>query len=336
MALESNFQPRSEVEVLVAKPATTVAIGAEMTAGTDVFNQLQITDYNIEHASAPIDVAPPRSGIYGQIENQGHHRPDNALYEVTLTMRGTPTSVLSCTLPLFGVGASPSALTAQDNTGVMQDGSNSADQAMLVFLNAGSDATANDVVIKSCFCTSMTMREDVGTNGGEMVVEATFVSAYQPEEKNFALTSGQKTADTDAPKNIFDLNTYNITTASAAEDLTIANWEITIARPLARVHYQPGSASFDPYGYVQTGPYEVTGSLNVKRDDAIFDLVSAIKGDSTGVALNIAESSGFTLSLPDIMIDNSKPEVGDFLTQTIPFRAFGASESASIISITIS
>ena len=90
------------------------------------------------------------------------------------------------------------------------------------------------------------------------------------------------------------------------------------------------------FGYVQNGPYEVTGTLVAKRDDSIHDLDAKIAGDSAGIALSLAESSGYTLSLPDVMIDNSKPEVGDFLLQNIPFRAFAANETAPIIEITAS
>ena len=58
-------------------------------------------------------------------------------------------------------------------------------------------------------------------------------------------------------------------------------------------------------------------------------------GLSGGIAILLAESSDLTISLPKVMIDNSKPEVSDFLLQTIPFRAFGANEAGNIISITI-
>ena len=54
------------------------------------------------------------------------------------------------------------------------------------------------------------------------------------------------------------------------------------------------------------------------------------------LALALA-SSGFAIAAPDVMIDNTKPDMGgEYLLQTIPFRAFAASETAQIIGITIS
>tara|TARA_Y100001937_G_scaffold73837_1_gene100469 strand:- start:327 stop:1325 length:999 start_codon:yes stop_codon:yes gene_type:complete len=331
MAIKTNFQPRGDIQVLLGSGAK--ALGTKHS-GSDTYHKLQVVDYNIEYASSVVEVAPSRSGIYAQMEKQGHHRPDNQMYEVTLTMRGTPTAVLKSCLSLFSEGSSAASLTGASSTGSMKDNVSNTDAVTLVFQNAGSDteeSTPNDdIVMAGCFATQMVMREDVGTNGGELVVETTFVTAYQPAEEALG-TISTPTTDEAAAKNIFDLSTVQLD----SQDIVLNNFEITIARPLARVHHQGSGAAFKPFGYVQTGPYEVTGTLTVKRDDAIHDIKDHIKGDSAGIALSIAESSGFTISCPDVMIDNSKPEVSDFLLQSIPFRAFGATESASVISITI-
>jgi len=211
----------------------------------------------------------------------------------------------------------------------MKHNTNTVNAVTLLFKNGGSDASNISSVMVGCFCTSMTMREDIGTNGGEMVVESTFVTGYRPVENTLAASS--ETLDTATPKNIFSLSTQNVN----SQPVVCNSWEITIARPLARVGYID-TTNYNPYGYCQTGPYEVTGSLMVKRDDTIEDLATNLKGDSAGIAIDIAESSGFTISIPDAMIDNSQPENGDYMMQNIPFRAFAADESANIISITIS
>ena len=247
-------------------------------------------------------------------------------------MRGTPTAVLKSCLALFSEGSSAAALTPASSTGTMKHGTGTTDAVTLLFKNGGSDATNISSVMVGCFCTSMTLREDVGTNGGEMVVESTFMTGYRPVENTLAASS--ETLDTASPKNIFSLDSSTISDGSNAQPLVLNSWEITISRPLARVGYI-NTADYNPYGYVQTGPYEVTGTLLAKRDDSIEDLATKLKGDSAGIAIAIAESSGFTISIPDAMIDNSQPENGDFMLQSIPFRAFAASETATIISITI-
>ena len=324
---ETNFQARSNISVAIGSKGSAVNLGTSHAAG-DTWNFLQVTDFNIQHAGATLDVAPNKSGILGQLESQGHHRPDTMMYEVTLTMRGTPTAVLKSCLPLFSEGASAAALTPASSTGTMKHGTGSTDAVTLLFKNGGSDASNISSVMIGCFCTSMTLREDIGTNGGEMVVESTFVTGYRPVENTLAASS--ETLDTAAPKNIFSLATQTIDN----QPLVLNSWEITISRPLARVGYID-TTDYNPYGYVQAGPYEVTGTLLAKRDDSIEDLATKLKGDSSGIAIAIEESSGFAISIPDAMIDNSQPENGDFMLQSIPFRAFAASETATIISITI-
>lgn len=324
---ETNFQSQSDIAVAIGSKGSAVNLGTSHAAG-DTWNFLQVTDFNIQHVGATLDVAPHKSGIYGQLESQGHHRPDTMMYEVTLTMRGTPTAVLKSCLPLFSEGSSAAALTPASSTGVMKHGTGSTDAVTLLFKNGGSDATNISSVMLGCFCTSMTLRQDIGTSGGEMVVESTFVTGYRPVENTLAASS--ETLDTDSPKNIFSLATQTID----SQPLVLNSWEITISRPLARVGYID-TTDYNPYGYVQTGPYEVTGTLLAKRDDSIEDLATKLKGDSSGIAISLAESSGFTISIPDAMIDNSQPENGDFMLQSIPFRAFAASETATIISITI-
>jgi len=329
---ETNFQSKTSIDVGIGNGSA--ALGTAH-ATSDTWNFLQVTDYNIEAASAPIDVAPSKNSVLGQLESQGHHRPDTQMYEATLTMRGTPTAILKSCLALFGDGSSTASLTPAANTNdnsasVMKHGGTNVNAVTLLFENAGSDGTNNDVSMPGCFATSMTLRADVGTNGGELVVETQFMSGYRPVQSAFG-APGSKTLDTAAPKNIFNLSTSTLN----SEALVLQSYEIVISRPLARVHYQD-TTNYYPFGYVQNGPYEVTGTLVAKRDDSIHDLDAKIAGDSAGIALSLAESSGYTLSLPDVMIDNSKPEVGDFLLQNIPFRAFAANETAPIIEITAS
>jgi len=322
---ESNFQPKGDIQVVVGTGSKN--LGTAHVAA-DTWTKLHVTDYSIEQASAPIDVAPQRSGTYGQTENMGYHRPDTQTYEVSLTMRGTPSAVLTCTNAMFGDGSSPATLTAGDSTGTMKDETANTSAVTLLFENAGSDATNVDVVMKSCFCTGLTLKEDVGTNGGELVVDATFWTAYRPEETTLTPTS--PTSDSDNPKNIFDLTTKTLDN----QPLVLSSWELSISRSLERVSYKDTN-DYDPFGYVQTSPYEVTGTISAKRDDSIYDLVSGIKGDSSGIALSLTSGADFIVNCPDVMIDNSKPEVSEYLMQSIPFRAFGADESSNIVSITI-
>ncbi len=326
--MATNFQPKGDIEVYVA--SGSALLGVQHNIATDTWNQLLVTDYSFNQASAPIETAPQRASVYGQIENQAHHRPDTQMYEASLTMRGTATALEESFLPLFGDGASPIVLTPATNTGSMKDGVANTSALTLLFKGAGADSTNTDVVMDGCFATSVTMKQDIGANGGELVVEATFVTAYRPREvASLSLTT--TSLDADDPKNIFDLDTKTLDSQS----LILNSWEISVSRSLDRVSYQD-TTDYDPFGYVQTSPYEVTGSITCKRDDNVANIFDHMKGDSTGISLTLDDGGSFAISCPDVMIDDSKPEVGEYLTQTIPFKAFAASETATILSITAS
>ena len=269
---ETNFQPKSNIQVGIGNGSANLGTAH---ANSDTWNFLQVTDFTFDQSSAPIEVAPSKNSLFGQLESQGHHRRDNIMYESTLTMRGTPTAVLKSCLALFGDGASEASLTPASNTnnnsgGKMIHGAANVNAVTLLFENAGSNLADSlvDVSMPGCFATSMTMRQDIGTNGGEMVVETSFVTGYQPVESAYAAPSS-KTLDTDAPKNIFDLATSTLD----AEALVLNSWEITISRELARIGYQD-STNYQPFGYAQVGPYEVTGQLVAKRDDSVHDFAA--------------------------------------------------------------
>ena len=328
--MATNFQPKGDIEVYVATGSALLDTQHDAGVGGDTWEQLLVTDFSINQASAPVEVAPPRASTYGQTESMGHHRPDTQMYEASLTMRGTPTAIETSCLALFGDGASPCELSPASNTGTMKDGVSNSSAVTLLFKGAGADSINVDIVMKSCFATSVALKEDVGSNGGELTVEATFVSAYRPTE-NASITPSVTSLDSATPKNIFSLSTKTLD----SQELMITSWELTMARSLDRVSFQD-TTDYDPFGYVQTAPYEVTGSISCKRDDNVENIFDHIKGDSTGIELSLAESSGFTVACDDVMIEDSKPEVGEYLTQTIPFRAFGADESSNIVSITVS
>jgi len=325
--MATNFQSRTDISVAIGSSSSNVGLGTAH-ANSDTWNFLQVTDFNIQHVGATIDVGPNKNGIYGQLQSQGHHRPDTMMYEVTLTMRGTATAVLKSCLSLFSEGSSAASLTPVSSTGVMKHGVNTTDAVTLLFKNGGSDVSNISSVMIGCFCTSMTLREAVDSNGGEMVVESTFVTGYRPIENTLAASS--EVLDTGGVKNIFSLTTTTLDSVA----LILSSWEINITRPLERVHHIDTS-NFNPFGYVQPGPYEVTGTLVAKRDDALEDIADHLKGDSTGIGISITSGDDFILTLPDVMIDNSTVENGNFMLQSIPFRAFAANETASIISITI-
>jgi len=331
---ETNFQASQGISLLFGSGSK--ALGTAHVEG-DQFDALPVISFTVPHDSAALEVASPRSGTLAQLEGQAKHRRDANIWTFDVSFKGTPTAVTYACLWAFGDGSSECLLAATsgigngtNNSASMTHNTAYTNAATVVFSNAGSDATANDVVARGCIAQSMTLKEDVGSESGQLVCDVTFWTAYPPVEE--ANTVSADATDTAAPKSIFSLSASTLN----AEPLLLNSWELTMSRSLERVGSQDYS-SYLPFGYVQTGPWEVNGSLNAKRDDSILDLIAQLQGDSTGINLSIDESSGFNIDLPDTMIEgpSTSDNGGAFQMQTIPFRAFAASTTATIVGVTI-
>tara|TARA_R110002020_G_scaffold278394_1_gene493841 strand:+ start:995 stop:2002 length:1008 start_codon:yes stop_codon:yes gene_type:complete len=333
---ETNFQALSNVSLLFAKDSSTTALG---TAHGDADNwlALPVISFSIPHDSPVLDIGPQRSGTHAQLESQGRHRRDTSTWSFDVSFKGTPKTILAVCQWAIGDGATAVEHTGAigigngtANSSIMTHGTATANHTTIVFQNAGSDATANDVVVKGCLVQSFTMKEAVGSDAGQLICDATFWTAYAPYEENNSIAADD--TDTAHPKSIFSKST----TTFNSEALVLDSWEMTCSRSLERISSQDYS-SYLPFGYTQTSPWEVTGTLSAKRDDSIYDALSVLQGASAGVNISIDESSGFTLDIPDAMIDASTVDPGgSYMFQTIPFRAFAAGPTGNIWTLTIS
>ena len=340
MAVTTQTISSAEIKPIFSRgTGSTQALG---TAHEDAhtFFDFPIQSYSMPYHSSALEVAPNYSGHSGQIDTQMRHRQDLNTWTFDVSFFGTVQAILSNCLWAFGDGASAAELTPAIGIGngaagsmQMLHGAVSNNHATIIFRNGGTDATNEDLTVRGAVIQSMTIKQDVGSNAGQMTCDSTFWTAYPPAEEANAVASNITIDSSNAVKSIFDLTNAAVTLNS--KDYVPTSWEITISRSLERVGSQDYS-SYLPFAYSQTGAWEVTGSLNVKADDYTFDNVAGMKGNSTGIALSIA-GTGLTISCPTVMIDSATLDNGgSFLTHTIPFRAFAASTTANIISITIS
>ena len=340
MALETQTISTAEIKPIFAFDTDAQALGTMHEAADDYFD-LPVISYTLPYNSSTLEMAPNRAGVYGQLESQGRHRQDLNTYTFDVSFLGSSNAIKANCLWAFGDGASTCDLTPAIGIGngtagdmQMKHGATSANHTTAIFRNGGTDATAEDLTVVGSVIQSMTMKQDVGANAGQLTIDSTFWTAYAPLEEANSITVD--TPDTAAPKSIFNLETNSVggCLQLGGQELMPTAWEITISRSLERVGSQNYS-TYLPFAYAQTGAWEVTGSLTVKADDNTYDLISALKGDSTGINLSIDATDTFGIDCPDVMVDAASLDNGGAtLTHTIPFRALAASASGNIISIT--
>ena len=343
MALETQVISTAEIKPLMAFDTDAQALGTAHEAADD-YHTLPIISYSLPYNSATLEMAPDRSGVYGQLESQGRHRQDLSTFTFDVSFLGTTTAIRANCLWAFGDAATPMALTpaigiGNGVTGDMQmlHGATSANHTTAIFQNGGTDSSAEDLIVKGAVIQSMTIGQDVTSNAGQMTINSTFFTSYPPHEAADTITSDS--TDTGTPKSIFELNTnsQNGCLQLGGQEIQPISWEITISRSIERIGCQDyADGNFLPFGYAQTAGWEVTGSMNVKADNNTYDLITNLKGDSTGINLSIDGADGFGIDLPDVMINAATLDNGgNHLMHTIPFRAFAATTSANIISIAI-
>ena len=110
------------------------------------------------------------------------------------------------------------------------------------------------------------------------------------------------------------MNMHDLTTTTLdSEDLLLYSFELAIARPVNRIGFD--GATFVPMGY-SVGGYEVTGSLNCKRDGEVDDAID----NTAGMALDI-DTGVFQITGEKVFVDEAGISMDDDgWKQSIPLR----------------
>ena len=317
MAQATNFNPSQNVSVWIQNEAV---VGTEPDDAA--LKRLQATSFTIPEASVPVEYSSPRSGQFTTTATQGHHSEGTKLWTFDTTLRGTPTSVLLACEAVFEQGTSTVELDNDyifPTTGYTVATGSGAKTFDIRFVNAGTKAAAETIECGGCVGTGFTLSEDIGSEGGELVCTINWATGFMPVHSATDISS--PAYDEGTPKNIRNLA---LTTAElgSGNDLVVQSWEISCNRTIERVHYSDiTSGSFAPFGYAMTGPFEITGSLTVIRNDDVHDLLDNFH-NSTTMDMKLAEASNFSIDMDKVLLGESTVDNGGaVLMQTIPFTA---------------
>ena len=332
MSLETNFKKTSDIKVYVADET---AFGTPITA-TSGWSELPTTSYSLPELSAPVETATGRSGALTTEVSKTTHNFHNKFYTFDVTMKGSVTAVEKAMELLIEDTASPYKLDGDYSfPDTYKDGESVTTQKTFLFKGVGAGSTNNDLQLTSVIATGLTLSEAIDSENGELQVVVNCMSAYKPAYVNQGV--GTPTKLSGVAKNLKSLSVYNMDNGSA-RDLHIMSWELVMNRNVERIATKDYT-NYKPYGYAMVGAWEVTGSVTCKRDTSIENLLSTLSGGS--FALNLAEASNFTISVPYAKVNESTMDTGgSIMMQTIPFSAYCQDPDASdgtenLVSITI-
>ena len=327
MAQASNYFPSQGVELYYQKEG---AVGT--SPDNNDLTKLQVTSFTIPEASVPVEYSAQRAGTFVTQANQGVHGEGVKLWTFDTVLKGTITSVRLATEALFeDAGADGTAHlfnTYSFPTTSYKDGE-SANTFEFRFEQAGADNTNNNVIVNGCIATGMTLSQDIGSEAGELVCTINWATGYYPTYGSSAL-GGTTVHDTATPKNIRSLNTPN--TVIDSEELVVQSWEISATRTIERIHYQnTTSGDYKPFGYSMTGAWEIVGTMNVIRNDDIYDMIAKFRdGNTCNLSIGESSATNFAVLCPKIYINESTIDNGGaVLVQTIPFTAVANDDMSS-------
>ena len=328
MALATNFNTDNTV--------IPVAIGTEVTMGTPtltagVWHLAPVTDYTITPIKAPLEVAPQRTNTQTQPESGAIHNRTQQLFEVSLTMRGTAAVIDRICLTLFGDGATPNILLGSSPAQKSYvNGITNAIPVTLLFEGAGDDSTEaapTSMVYTSCMCTGVVLAFGWGTDGGEMSVVATFTTGYTPDTTSSLVAAGSPVDMNGTPFNIKNLTATG--QSLGGNDLLMYDFSLSIQRSVERLGWI--DSTYAPSGY-KIGMYEVTGTMNVRKDS---NSASVVTNTSTGIALAVTDGT-LAISALDVMVEDASIDRGG-ADWKIPYsyRAFfdDAAQTNPVVSI---
>ena len=202
-------------------------------------------------------------------------------------------AVLQLLLQLATEDSSPegtAAITGNQGTVVYEQGATTGEYACLVLSSPDAD---KDRLMHSAILQDLTLSMSPENNGGLLTASGTFWSGYQPVIG--AEGTSANATSVDWTKGFFDCTTSSI----GGDDVVMNNFELTISNPATRVGYETvNSIAGEPCAYNRGGQISVTGSVGVKLDDNVAQIITEDFLIGTSANVSFGDGSAIDFDIP--------------------------------------
>ena len=188
-----------------------------------------------------------------------------------------------------------------------------------------SPASGHSIGLKDCFCSSISLNGDAGTEGGRVKFSATFKTGSLP-----VLTQGALTIDTPISNNNYYMSDW------VAAQRTVANISNTLVNSFTlNIENDVVFAGITATGYEsvsRVGEVSSTADFNIKYDDntdVLFEnFHDQATGGSEGVTLMSVDGTpsdgSFEFKMPSSVMTNVAFSEGDMMALDVSVKAVGA------------
>ena len=211
------------------------------------------------------------------------------------------------------------------STVAYEEGATTGEYACLVI---SSPDSSHDRLMHSAILQELTLSMSPTDNGGLLTASGTFWSGYQP-------VIGAESTAADATAAGFNKGFFDCTTSQVGgDDVVMNNFELTISNPATRVGYETvNSIAGEPCAYMRGGQISVTGTVGVKLDDNVAQIITEDFLVGTSANVSFGDGSSIDFDIPTAKYTghtNANTDSGVFVD--LPFTAT-ADGSGALVTI---
>jgi len=200
-----------------------------------------------------------------------------------------------------------------------------------------SPASGHSIGLKDCFCTSLSLNADAGTEGGRVKFSATFKTGSLP-----VLTQASLTIDTEISN-----NNYYMSNWTSAERQVVGIAHTLVNSFTLNIENDAVFAGITSTGYEsvsRVGEVSATADFNVKYDDntdVLFenfhDQVTGASEGNTLMSVDGTLSDGsFEFSFPKSVLTNVAFSEGDMMALDLSVKALGSGITSTTALVEVS
>lgn len=181
-------------------------------------------------------------------------------------------------------------MNGNQGTVAYEEGATTGEYACLVI---SSPDTSHDRLMHSAILQELTLTIDPTVNGGRLTAGGVFWSGYQPVIG--AEGTSANATSVDWTKGYFDCTTTQV----GGDDVVMSNFTLTISNPATRVGYETvNSIDAEPTAYMRGGQIAVSGSVGVKLDDNVAQIITEDFLVGTSANISIGAGSAIDFDIP--------------------------------------
>tara|TARA_A100001201_G_scaffold23322_2_gene26581 strand:- start:11961 stop:12995 length:1035 start_codon:yes stop_codon:yes gene_type:complete len=338
MAIDANAYSPKQFTFLIAEQDDFGTFNLESTGGgtRDANNWVALDVDSIGSPSLNLNQGiEPRTG--SRILQATDFFQDNKAKVIEMSVSGTATTeVLDMLIPNITQSAdtsSPYGIASNIGSQTFVAATDDQQDMQIFSIAYNSPSSGNTLGFKDCFCTSLSLSGDSGTEGGRVKFSATFKTGTLPED----LTDGLLTVDTAITSNNYFMSSWD------ADDRIVAGIANCLVNSFnLNIENDMVFSGISSTGYesaARVGEISATADFSVKYDantDVLFEnFHDQAAGASEGATLMAHQASladgSFGFKFASSVITSVAFNEGDMMMLDVSVKAVGAGTGESTV-----